>query len=87
MVTLEQQLAQKQDEISRLRNKIKRNSDGQKIIIGGMMLSLALKDANHANELLSLINENITRDSDLKRLNSVITDLKTIANQSYQSQY
>lgn len=85
MASLEQQLAQKQAEIARLKNKMKRESDGQKIIIGGMMLAAARDNANFSNQLLSLIDKHVTRDSDKKRLESVIADLKKTASQPYET--
>lgn len=90
MITIEQKIAQKEDEIARLKEKARKLKNGQKIIIGGMMLSLARNDANVANELLKNINEQVTKKTDLDRLENITGELKEIigrANKHDQSAY
>lgn len=90
MITIEQKIAQKEDEIARLKEKARKLENGQKIIIGGMMLSLARNDANVANELLKNINEQVTKKTDLDRLENITSELKEIigrANKHDQSAY
>lgn len=90
MITIEQKIAQKEDEIARLKEKARKLENGQKIIIGGMMLSLARNDANVANELLKNINEQVTKKTDLDRLENITSELKKIigrANKHDQSAY
>lgn len=90
MITIEQKIAQKEDEIARLKEKARKLENGQKIIIGGMMLSLARNDANVANELLKNINEQVTKKTDLDRLENITGELKEIigrANKHNQSAY
>ncbi len=90
MITIEQKIAQKEDEIARLKEKARKLENGQKIIIGGMMLSLARNDANVANELLKNINEQVTKKTDLDRLENITGELKEIigrANKHDQSAY
>ena len=77
-LTLEQQIAQKQDELARLKEKANQLSNAQKIVLGGMVLSVARKDKNFASQLLSMINTEINRDTDKKRLQGIINDLKNI---------
>ena len=78
-LTLEQQIAQKQDELARLKEKANQLSNAQKIVLGGMVLSVARKDKNFASQLLSMINTEINRDTDKKRLQGIINDLKNIS--------
>lgn len=90
MITIEQKIAQKEDEIARLKEKARKLENGQKIIIGGMMLSLARNDTNVANELLKNINEQVTKKTDLDRLENITGELKEIigrANKHDQSAY
>lgn len=47
MATLEQQIAQKQDELNRLKEKAKTLENGQKIVLGGMVLSVARKNPHN----------------------------------------
>ena len=78
MATLEQQIAQKQDELNRLKEKAKTLENGQKIVLGGMVLSVARKDKNFANQLLAMMKTEINRDTDKKRLENVISELKKV---------
>ena len=75
-LTLEQKIAQKEDEIARLKEQALKKENGQKIIIGGLMLSVGKKDSRVAKQLLELIESEITRKTDLKRLDSVIDELR-----------
>ena len=77
MLTIEQKIARKQDELNRLKTKQRKLETGQKVIIGGMMLSLAKDDPQIAEQLLNLIGKNITRKTDLDRLEDVITELRS----------
>jgi len=76
MPTIEQKIARKQDELNRLKTKQRKLETGQKVIIGGMMLSLAKEDPHVAQQLLKWIEGNITRKTDLDRLEDVITELR-----------
>lgn len=77
MPTIEQKIARKQDELNRLKTKQRKLETGQKVIIGGMMLSLAKDDPQIAEQLLNLIDRQITRKTDLDRLEDVITELRS----------
>ena len=49
-----------------------------------MVLSVARKDKNFANQLLAMMNTEINRDTDKKRLTSVFDELKEItSNQGF----
>lgn len=82
MATLEQQIAQKQDELARLKEKARKLENGQKIIIGGMMLAMAKDNPTVSKKLLEWINQEVTRKTDLKRLENIIDELKETAQQS-----
>lgn len=75
MPTIEQKIARKQDELNRLKTKQRKLDTAQKVVIGGMILSLAKNDPDRARQLLIDIDSNITRKTDLDRLKSVIDDL------------
>ena len=77
MPTIEQKIARKQDELNRLKTRQRKLETGQKVIIGGMMLSLAEDDPQIAEQLLKWIDGNITRKTDLDRLEDVITELRS----------
>lgn len=84
MATLEQQIAQKQDELTRLKEKAKKQENAQKIVLGGMLLSVARKNNDVAKMVLNMINKEINRDTDKKRLESVVSELQGLVNQSQQ---
>ena len=75
MTKIEQKIARKQNELNRLKTKQRKLDTAQKVVIGGMILSLAKNDPDRARQLLIDIDSNITRKTDLDRLKSVIDDL------------
>lgn len=83
MITLEQKIAQAEDEVARLKAKKRATDNGQKIIMGGMVLSLAKDNYDLARFLLDNIKTEITRKADLKRLESVITGLEKVVNEDH----
>lgn len=84
MATLEQQIAQKQDELNRLKEKAKTLENGQKVVLGGMVLSVARKNPQFARQLLTMIGSEINRDSDKKRLENIIDELQGVVNNNNQ---
>jgi uncharacterized coiled-coil protein SlyX len=84
MATLEQQIAQKQDELNRLKEKAKSMENGQKVVLGGMVLSVARKSPQFARQLLAMINTEVNRDTDKKRLENIINELKGVINDGNQ---
>lgn len=78
MITLEQKIAQKEDELNRLKEQSRKLENGQKIIMGGMYLSIARKDTQRAKTLLEDIEREVTKKTDLDRMQSVIDELEEI---------
>lgn len=76
MPTIEQQIARKQDEINRLKTKQRKLETGQKVIIGGMMLSLANDSPEVAKFLIDKLEKNVTRATDKKRIAPLLEELK-----------
>lgn len=75
MTDLRQQIAQKEDELARLKERIKKQDAGQKIVIGGLVLSIARENPQIAEWLLGEINNRVTRKEDLKRIQPLIDEL------------
>lgn len=69
--------AREDDRLARADTKAKSLQNGQKIIIGGMMLAMARKDAGLSKLLLAAIKEQVTRPNDIKRLDDIIIELKS----------
>lgn len=82
MATLEQKIAQKEDELARLKEQSRKLENGQKIIVGGMMLSVARKDTQRAKTLLEDINKEVTKKTDLERMQPIIDELTAIVNKA-----
>lgn len=80
MVTPEQKQARLEDQLARLKTKNRKLETGQKIIIGGMMLSLADKNPAIATQLKKWINEEVTRKIDKERLKTIEIGKKTDLN-------
>lgn len=74
--TTDQRIALLQQQINQLRNNKRKEEASRKIIIGGMMISLAKKDKAIASQLLNLIEKNITREADKKRIQPLVDELK-----------
>lgn len=85
MATLEQKIARKEAELNRLKEQSRKLENGQKIIIGGMMLSIARKDTQRAKTLLEDINREVTKKADLDRMQSVIDELKAIISEANEA--
>lgn len=82
MADIKQKIAQKEAELARLKEKERKLENGQKIIIGGMMLSMAKDNPQVASKLLEWIYKEVTRKTDLDRLQGVIKQLQEIANKT-----
>ena len=76
MTTLEQQIAQKEDELARLRKKSRELENGQKIILGGMLIHAARENAKIRTWLLGETEKSITREADKKRLAPLLDSLR-----------
>jgi predicted sugar kinase len=85
MATLEQKIARKEAELNRLKEQSRKLENGQKIITGGMMLSIARKDTQRAKTLLEDINREVTKKADLERMRSVIDELKAIISEANEA--
>lgn len=82
MNTIEQKIARKEAELNRLKEQSRKLENGQKIITGGMMLSIARKDTQRAKTLLEDINREVTKKADLDRMKSVIDELEAIISEA-----
>lgn len=76
MITIQQKIARMEDELARLKVKGRKLENGQKIIIGGMILSISRNNPDRAKQLLKDIENNVTRKTDLDRLSSITEELR-----------
>lgn len=82
MNTIEQKIARKEAELNRLKEQSRKLENGQKIITGGMMLSIARKDTQRAKTLLEDINREVTKKTDLDRMKPIIDELEAIISEA-----
>ncbi|MHB8317120.1 MAG: hypothetical protein ACYDCW_15490 [Acidithiobacillus ferrivorans] len=74
--TLEQKIAEAESRLARLREQSRRTENGQKIILGGMLIHAARKDAKIRAWLLAEAEKSITREVDKKRLAPLLDILR-----------
>lgn len=77
MATLEQQLAEAEAKVARLKEKAKKQDTAEKVVIGGMMLAYARKNPINAKRLLELIQTEL-REQDLKRVQRAVNELSLV---------
>lgn len=82
MATIEQKIAQKEAELARLKMQARKLETGQKVIIGGMMLSIARREKQRAETLLNDIQREVTKKTDLERLQPILDELQEIVNKA-----
>ena len=75
MPTLEQKLADLQAQQQRVKDKIRKQATGRKIILGGALESAAENNPRFAQIAIELL-EGLTRDIDIKRMASFLEELK-----------
>lgn len=81
MATLEQQLAEAEAKVARLKEKAKKQDTAEKVVIGGMMLAYARKNPNNAKRLLDIMKSEL-REQDLKRVQRAVSELSLIVGNS-----
>jgi hypothetical protein len=79
-LTIEQKIAQKEAELARLRSKGRSLENGQKIILGGMVLAEAKKDPKIRQWLLEMTKLTVKREVDIKRLTPLLEELAAMEN-------
>ena len=64
MADTKQKIKSLKDELAKLEQKVKSEDTAQKVIIGGMLLSLSRKNKDIAKMTLGWIDKNVTRKND-----------------------
>lgn len=78
-VTIDQKIAQHEAAIARLRTKSRALENGQKIILGGLLLNAARQDPGIRQWLLAQADQVVTRDVDRKRLAPLFAELRQVS--------
>lgn len=74
--TLQQQIAETEAKLERLRQREKAKDTRRKIIVGAVIITEALKDPAKARRLADLIDTKVTRDVDKADIASLVDELR-----------
>ena len=77
--TIDQQIAETQAKLARLKERQKASETRRKIIVGSVVISNALKEPEKARALASLLRRAVTREVDQKELAGLIAELDQAA--------
>jgi len=80
--TIDQQIAETQAKLARLKQKQKASETRRKIIVGSVVISSAIKDPEKARALAALLRRTVTRDVDKKEIIDLLKELDTAATQA-----
>ena len=79
--TIEQQIAEAEARLARLRTQSRQLENSQKIILGGMLLAAARHDPKMRAWVIKEAEKAVTRDIDQKRLQPLLEELKAMGDQ------
>ena len=77
--SIDQQIAEAQARLARLRTRAKATETRRKIIVGAIVTTEALKDPKIARWLAATLRRNATRETDQKEVAGLLADLDTRA--------
>ena len=83
--TIDQQIAEAEAKVARLKKKAKASETRRKIIVGSVVISNAMQDADTARRLAALLRRNVTRDVDAKELTDLLANLDAKAGEGQTS--
>jgi hypothetical protein len=83
--TIDQQIAEAEAKVARLKKKAKASETRRKIIVGSVVISNAMQDADTARRLAALLRRNVTRDVDAKELVDLLANLDAKAGEGQTS--
>ena len=73
--TIDQQIAEAQARLNRLKTRAKATETRRKIIVGAIITTEALKDPKIARWMAATLRKNATREVDQKELTGLLADL------------
>lgn len=77
--TIDQQIAETQAKLARLKERQKASETRRKIIVGSVVISNALKEPEKARALAALLRRAVTREVDQKELAGLMEELDQAA--------
>lgn len=75
--SLEQKRQEALDKANRLKQQIDKKVNGQKFVLGGMLMAIAEAEPDRIPQILADIDKYVTRKADIKRLEGFKQDLAT----------
>lgn len=73
--TVDQQIAEAEAKLARLKTRAKASETRRKIIVGSVVISNALKEPDKARALAAMLRRTVTREVDQKELTGLLADL------------
>ena len=73
--SIDQQIAEAQARLARLKTRAKATETRRKIIVGSVVISNALKEPDKARALAAMLRRTVTREVDQKELTGLLADL------------
>ena len=80
--TIDQQIAEAQARLNRLKTRAKATETRRKIIVGAIVTTEALKDPKIARWMAATLRKNATREVDQKELTGLLADLDAKATEA-----
>lgn len=80
--TIDQQIAEAEAKLARLRTRAKASETRRKIIVGAIVTTEALKDPKIARWMATTLRKNATREVDRKELIELLADLDAKAGEA-----
>ncbi|WP_108503557.1 hypothetical protein [Paracoccus indicus] len=80
--SIDQQIAEAQAKLNRLKSRQKASETRRKIIVGAVVTTEALKDPKIARWMAGTLRKNVTRDVDLKEVAGLLDELDAKAAQA-----
>ena len=73
--TVDQQIAEAEAKLARLKARAKASETRRKIIVGSVVISNALKEPDKARALAAMLRRTVTREVDMKEIAGLLDDL------------
>lgn len=74
--TTDQQIAELEARLARLRDRRRAADTGMKVVVGGMVIAAARRDPKIARWVVDTIRSDVTRKVDLERLADLLAELE-----------
>ena len=76
---IDQQIAETQARLARLKDRQKASETRRKIIVGSVVISNALREQDKARALAAMLRRTVTRDVDQKEIAGLLSELDEVA--------